>query len=170
MSNRSGVKVTVKDDDLKAMMRRIRAEADGKQLRKDLTADLKTAVGPGVAAVQGKLRGMPHHSHAVTRPPMGTYLASRVKPQIRLSGRSAGVKVRIGATPKLRGFAMAARWLNRHSWRHKVYGNEKVWVTQHSPMPGFFDDILAQGRSVYRAAVVDALNKAAARLARRGTA
>jgi hypothetical protein len=44
---------------------------------------------------------------------------------VRLSGRSTGVKVRIGQTPNLRGFKMAARRLNRKSWRHKVFGNPR---------------------------------------------
>jgi hypothetical protein len=42
----------------------LRAESDGKTLRKELMAELKTAVAPGVAAVQGKLRAIPHRSAA----------------------------------------------------------------------------------------------------------
>lgn len=145
----------------------LRAESDGKTLRKELMAELKTAVAPGVAAVQGKLRAIPHRSGAAGSPALGSYLASRVKPSVRLSGRSTGVKVRIGQTPNLRGFKMAARRLNRKSWRHPVFGDTKTWVTQQSPIPGYFDETLARDRGTYRAAVIRALEKMARKLAAR---
>lgn len=161
------VEVTVDDSGLKALMRVMRQEVDGKQLRKDLIAELRTAVGPGVSAVQGRLRAVPHRGAAKASPALGTYLASRVKPQVRLGGRAAGVRVRIAQTPNLRGFKLAARRLTRTSWRHKVFGNPEVWVTQKSPIPGYFDDTLARGRSEYRAAVVAALKDLSNRLTAR---
>lgn len=157
------LEVTVDDQAIKDLMRVVRREADGKQLRKDLIAELKSAVSPGVSAVQGKLRSVPHRSATQSKPPLGSYLASRTKVQVRLSGRSPGVKVRIGQTPNIRGFKMAARRLNRQKWRHRVYGTD-VWVDQKSPIPGFFDDTLAEGRSRYRAGVVSALESMADRL------
>lgn len=161
------VKVTVEDRDFKALMARVRAQADGKELRKDLVAELRTAVAPGVSAVQAKVRAIPHSSAVRVSPSLGTYLASRVKPQVKLSGRSTGVRVRIGQTPNLRGFKMAARRLNAKSWRHRVYGRD-VWVTQRSPIPGFFDDTLAKGRAQYRAAVIEALKRLSDKLNRGG--
>jgi hypothetical protein len=161
---RGELEVTVDDSGLKDLMKVVRQEADAKQLRKDLIAEIRTAVAPGVSAVQAKVRAIPHSSAAHPKPAMSSYLASRVKPQVRLSGRSAGVRVRIGTTPNLRGFAQAARRLNRKFWRHQVYGNKEVWVEQRSPIPGFFDDTLAAGRDSYRAAVVTALKSLADRL------
>lgn len=147
--------------------RAMRYEEDGKALRKELATDLKAAVQPGVTAVQGKLRAIPRAARGTAAsPPLGAYLAQRVKPQVRLGGRSTGVAVRIPRTPRLRGFAFAAKRLNRTHWRHRVYGSE-VWVTQESPMPGYFDDTLQQDRQKYRKAVVAALEKMARRVAQR---
>lgn len=164
---RGDLEVTVDDSGLKELMKVVRQEADGKQLRKDLIADIRTAVAPGVSAVQAKVRAIPHSTAAHPSPSLGSYLASRVRPQVRLSGRSAGVRVRIAQTPNLRGFKMAARRLNRKKWRRPVFGNTEVWVEQRSPMPGFFDDTLAAGRAQYRAAVVGAMKKLADRLTAR---
>lgn len=150
---------------IQALAKALKAEADGKALRKDLIGELKAAVEPAVSAVQGKLRSIPHNSRTKSSPALGTYLASRVRAQVRLSGRSTGVKVRLPQTPNIRGFKMAARRLNRKSWRHKVFGDPKVWVTQRSPIPGYFDDTLADGRPRYRKAVVEALERSARRVA-----
>jgi hypothetical protein len=163
MPGKAALNVKVDDQAMRELGRAIRKETDGKQLRKDLVAELRAAVAPGVSAVQGKLRAIPQRSATQAKPALGSYLAARVKPSIRLSGRTPGVNVRIGQTPNLRGFKMAARRLNRKSWRHRVYGRN-VWVTQKSPIPGFFDDTLAAGRAQYRAAVVAALKKTSDRL------
>ncbi|HET6504618.1 MAG TPA: hypothetical protein VFG87_28045 [Amycolatopsis sp.] len=159
-----GVEFTVDQQDMQRVAKAMRAEEDGKTLRKQLVGELKDAVSPGVSKVQGKLRSIPHLGPTRSSPPMGSYLASRVKPQIRLSGRSTGVAVRIAQTPALRGFKLAARRLNRSSWRRRVFGG--VWVTQTSPIPGFFDDTLAEGKEQYRAGVLRALEKMARRVAR----
>lgn len=171
MAGKVGVELSVEQQAIQQVGRALRGEADGKALRKELIGELKTAVEPGVAAVSGKLRSMPHTSAAQGRggasgPPLGTYLAARVKATVRLSGRSTGVRVRIAQTAKLRGFALAARRLNRQSWRHRVFGGD-VWVTQQSPMPEFFDQTLAAGKGTYRAAVLRALEAMARRIAGR---
>lgn len=143
----------------------LRAESNSAALRKDLIANIKVAVQPGVSAVQGKLRAIPHSSSRTPSPRMSAYLASRVKVQVRLTGGSAGVRVRIAQTPNLRGFKKAAQYLNRASWRHRVFGRD-VWVVQESPMPGYFDDTLQQRKSEYRAAVLAACRQLAWRLGR----
>lgn len=170
-----GAKVELNIDQraMKALAKAVRAEADGKTLRKELIAELKAAVAPGVSAVQGKLRSIPRTSAAAwahggkeSRQALGSYIASRTKAQVRLSGRSPGVKIRIPQTPNIRGFKMAARRLNRTHWRHKVFGRD-IWVTQQSPIPGYFDDTLADGRDEYRKGVVKALESMARRIAAR---
>lgn len=167
MAGRPAVELNVETEAFRQVAAAMRREEDGKQLRKELIANFKTAVQPGVSAVQGKLRSIPRSSSVAQSPALGSYLASRVKAQVSLTGRRAGVRIRIAQTPNLRGFKMAARRLNRQSWRHPVYGKAEVWVTQNSPMPGYFDDTLAAGRARYREAVLDALAAMARRLIRR---
>lgn len=152
---------------LQKLARAMAREANGKQLRKDLTAQLKTAVAPAVSAVAGKLQAIPHNSATQASPALGSYLASRVRVQVHLGGQRAGVAVRIGQTVRIRGFRNAARRLNRDAWRHPVFtreGRAEVWVEQHSPIPRYFDETLGRDRDRYRAAVLDALARAAVRM------
>jgi len=161
-----GAGISVEAEAMRQLGQAFRREADGKALRKDLTKQINSAVAPGVSAVQGVLRAIPHPSAAQSSPSLGTYLASRVKVQVRYAGRSTGVAVRIGETSNLRKFRLAGRYLNRQSWRHRVFGHN-VWVTQRSHIPGYFDDTLARDRDKYRDAVVDALGEMARRLMER---
>jgi len=158
------VSIRVDSDMLSILGKKMRAEADGKQLRKDLIADIRQAVAPGVSAVQDRLRSIPSAGTASSGPALGSYLAARVKPQVRLSGRSTGVAIRVGQTPNLRGFTFAAKRLNRAGWKHPVFGHD-VWVHQDSPIQGYFDDTLAADHDKYRAAVLAAVNKMARRIA-----
>lgn len=151
---------------IQTVSKAMRAEVDGKQLRKDLMVELKQAVQPGVSAVQAQLRGIPSKGAIASSPALGSYVAQRVKPQVRIAGRTTGVQVRIPKTDKLRGFTYAARRLNRTHWRHKVFGRD-VWVEQRSPIAGFFDRTLSDRRAEYRKAVVDALERMARRIAER---
>jgi hypothetical protein len=157
------VEMRVDVDRLRALSKHLRAESNSKALRKDLVTDIRAAVAPGVSKVQGKLRAVPHETAAHPSPSIGTYLASRTRPVVKLTGWSAGVRVRIPQTPQLRGFKLAARRFNRTHWRHKVFGRD-VWVEQQSPIPGYFDDTLFADREKYRAAVYAALRKHARRL------
>lgn len=166
MATKPKFELSVDQQALQAVAKAIKAETDGKQLRKDLIAEIKSAVEPATQAVQGKLRSIPSRTSANPSPAMGSYLASRVKPSVRLAGRSTGIRVRIQKTPRLRGFAFAARRLNRKSWRHRVFGRD-VWVEQTSPIPGFFDETLGADKAKYRKAVIDALEKMAQRIAER---
>lgn len=159
----SEIRVAVDATDLAALGKLIRAEKDGKILRAELVAGLKAATAPGVSAVREKLRAIPHTTAVYQSPPLGSYLASRTRTQVRLSGRRVGVYIRIPKTPKLRGFAMAARRLDRDAWRHPVFGRD-IWVDQESPIPGFFTDTLAEEKPRYREAVLAAMNSMARRL------
>jgi len=165
MPERAALGIRIDASDLTKVARVLRQQGDGKQLRKDLVADLKTAVDPGVQAVRGKLLAMPA-AVAPGSPPMGSYVASKVRSQVRLSGQRAGVAVRIPQTPQLRGFTFAARRLNATHWRHPVFRTGR-WVTQRSPITGYFDETLAAGKPRYQAAVMEVLRKLAERLAAR---
>ena len=137
----------------------MRAEFRGAQLRKDLIADLRLAVAPGVSAVKEKLRAWPHDGVSVADPALTPYLANRVRTQVRLTGEKTGIRIRIPKTPSIRGFNRAASSLNSaRGWRHPVFGKDR-WVQQISPLPGYFDDTLNEGKPLYRAAVLRALAK-----------
>lgn len=155
---------SVEAEAMRQLGQAFRRVADGKVLRKELTKNIRDAVAPGVEAVKSVLLAIPHNSIASPSPRLSTYLAARVKVDVKYSGQSTGVRVRIGQTPQLRNFRLAAKYLNKSSWRHPVFGNKNVWVTQQSHTPGYFDDTLAENRDKYRDAVVDAIGAMARRL------
>jgi hypothetical protein len=158
------LELTVDQSNLVRVSKLMRAEYNGKRLKLDLIAEFKTIVGPGIAAVQGKLRAIPHETARETSPALGTYLADRVKLSVRLGGASAGVKIRIAQTPNLRGFKLAGRRLNRVSWRHRIFGSD-VWVEQTSPIPNYFDETLMSYKAEYTDAVLAACRRMAFRIA-----
>jgi hypothetical protein len=167
MPDKPKLSLTVDQQALQAVRKAILAEADGKQLRKDLRTELKDAVSPGVSDVKGKLRSLANSGTSKTQgQPLGSMLANKTKAGVRLSGRLTGVSVRIPRTPGVRGFTFAARWLNRGKWKHPVFGH-KTEVEQTSPIKGYFDETLAAGKDKYRRAVLEALEKMARRIAAR---
>lgn len=160
------IELTVDQSKLVRLGKLMRAEANSAQLKKDLIANFKIAAEPGMAQVRGKLQAIPNQG-VPSKPALGSYLASRVKLKVRLTGRSAGVAIRIPTTPNIRGFKNAAKRLNRQSWRHMVYGNKENWVTQQSPIPDYFDKTLQGYKEEYAAAVIAACRRLALRLGER---
>lgn len=158
------IELAVDQTKLVKLSKLMRAEYNSKRLKLDLIAEFKEIVGPGISAVQSKLRAMPHETARETSPALGSYLAERVKLSVRLAGASAGVKIRIAQTPNLRGFKLAGRRLNRVSWRHRVFGSD-YWVEQTSPIPNYFDETLMSYKAEYNEAVLAACRRMAFRIA-----
>lgn len=152
-----------------ASFRRVAAalddEADGREWRRELAAELHTALAPGVdaarAAVLAMPGGLPHAGE-----PLRQAVAAAVTSEIRLSGASAGARIRARKRGMPRGFTNAPKRLNaRRGWRHPVFSPD-VWVTQRGE-PGWFDDTLRPLRPAMRAAAERALQSRAQRIARR---
>jgi hypothetical protein len=155
--------------DLEQLARALKAEEDGKQLRKDLARNLRDAVKPAVQDAKATMRSMPSRGHA--GPSLRADVARRTGVQVRLGGRTVGVKVRTTGT-KVRGFTNAPRLLNsRKGWRHPNIGagrrGQPDWVAQRSARPGWFDDPMKRGEPRYRKAATDAVEAMARRIARR---
>lgn len=159
------LELTVDQTQLIKLAKIMKAESNSLQMKRDLIASFRAIAEPAINEVKGKLQGIQSHGIA-SNPPLGSYLASRVKLSTRLSGQRAGVYIKIGFTPSLRGFKLAARRLNHESWRRRVYGRN-VWVTQMSPIPGFFDETLSKYKGEYTAAVLVACRRQARRLGER---
>lgn len=157
------IELSVDQRRLTALGTLLKGEANKQLLLKGLRAAISKAAAPGVSQVQAKLRAMPSRGDA--KPAIGSYLATRVKVSTRLSGRSTGVRIRIGQTSNLRGFKFAARRFNHSHWRHKVFGRGEV--VQISPIPEYFDATLFAQRSHYHTAVLAAVETYAASIGKR---
>ncbi|MFJ8081963.1 hypothetical protein ACIQ6Y_15265 [Streptomyces sp. NPDC096205] len=151
---------------LAALTRAIRAEEDGKQLRKELARDMREALKPG--ATQAKQQIMSMASAGLpTAPALRTSVARKIRPEVKLGGRWSGARVKAFKLKNVRGFANAPKRLNRAGgWRHPVYGNREVWAVQHGKVDWF--DRAFQGREgQYKAAVEAAMENMARRIAAR---
>lgn len=127
------VELSVDQEELRALGRRFKDEADGKQLKKDLAANLKAVAEPAAVAVRSamaSLSGVPSAAVAA--------VSSAVKVSVRLSGYSTGASVYVNksAAP---GFVNAARSFNAPNWRHPLWGRD-AFVPQSSSNPGFWDE------------------------------
>jgi len=134
-TSRLGLELTPQN--LRAIARALRAEEDGKELRKELTRNMREALKPGAAQAKSAIMSMssvtPHDG-----PALKTAIARKIRPEVRISGKFPGAKIKAFKTKTLRGFPNAPKRTNRASgWRHPVYGNREVWVQQHGKTKWF---------------------------------
>ena len=134
-TSRLGLELTPQN--LRAIARALRAEEDGKELRKELTRNMREALKPGAAQAKSAIMSMssitPHDG-----PALKTAIARKIRPEVRITGRFPGAKIKAFKTKNLRGFPNAPKRTNRSSgWRHPVYGNREVWVQQHGKTKWF---------------------------------
>lgn len=141
---------------LRAISNALKAEEDGKELRKELTRNMREALKPGAVQAKSNIMSMasatPHGG-----PALKSSIARRIRPEVRISGKFPGAKIKAFKTPNLRGFANAAKRTNRASgWRHPVYGNREVWIQQTGKVK-WFDHAFEGRRNQYEHAVKSAL-------------
>lgn len=146
----------------------LRAEEDGKALRKELTRNMREALKPGAVQAKSNIMSMgsatPHGG-----PALKSSIARKIRPEVRISGRFPGAKIKAFKTPNVRGFANAAKRTNRASgWRHPLFGNREVWVQQTGKVK-WFDHAFEGRRNSYEHAVKSALADMVNRIASRST-
>ena len=158
-----GVVLTIDQQAMQAVFRALKAETDGKDLRRDLTRELKAVLVPAQQQAKAAIQAMP--SSDVKYGDMRSSIAQHIKISVRTSGRNTGVAVYANKGGYPRNFSDAAAQFNRAGWRHPVFGNSQVWVTQVGK-PRYFDNIMGQ-KPEYIDAVVSCLNAMAERIAAR---
>lgn len=160
--------VLVDSGDLKAISRALRHHADGKQLRKELMAELKQAAAPLVPKVQQAWRTAPSmQGPGRGQPDLRILLAKATWTQARLTGKEAGVRVRTDGRRMpsgMKALGNLAEGLGHRvdrrpgRWRHPVYGDRDVWVSQR-PFPRFYDAIGEGNELAARRACNEAVDK-----------
>lgn len=160
------IELTVDQQAVKAVGDAMKAEDDGKALRRDLLREIREAGKPLVPDLQAAVRAVPDVSPASAVPPLREAVASQITVGARLSGRSTGLKVTVGTKKDPRGFRFAGRRLNRpRGWSHPVFGNREVWAHQSGQQ--WFEPTILRRRDEVRAAVLSAVEAMAARIADR---
>lgn len=131
-------------DELRALSRALRRQANGRELQKQLRAELREAAKPLVPAVRSAIRSMPSkdESRRRGRPSLRRQMARSVTVQVKTGGRNAGVSVFMSPKKMPDGkkslpsyFELRPGYLRL---RHPVFGNAEVWVTQRVPVQGYF--------------------------------
>lgn len=161
------VELEVRADDFRRLARAMRQEADGKRLRKDMIRNLRVAVAPAVNEVRSAVRALPSDGGPRDGAALRQTVAQKVRPEVRLTGRSPGVSIKAKKRGMPRGFVNAPKRLNSATgWRHPVW-KTGAWVRQVVNRPGWFDQTLKRRRERYRVAVSAAVEQMARRIAAR---
>lgn len=127
------------------LSRNLRAEAE----------PAKQAVRRGVLATRGGSTGTG----------LRRRIAGRVQTRVRTTGAYTGVQVRIDARGMPSGQrALPARLDGEGRWRHPVYGNTRVWVSQRSDP--YFDKALRPLMPKWQQAAQRAMQETAAAITR----
>src|SRR4051794_31516923 len=160
------IDVTVTSEGMDALGRALRAEEDGKQLRKELAKNLRQALKPAATEAKSGIMAMGSSGHHAG-PALRSAIAAKIRPEVKLGGRWSGARVKAKKTPGIRGFTNAPKRTQRRTggWRALTYGREP-WRTQHGK-PQWFDRALEGREGTYRRAVHEAMEAMAARIASR---
>jgi hypothetical protein len=162
-------------EDLEDIGTALRYEQDGTKIRRQIAAELRQAVEPAIDDAKSRILAMHSTGLAHKGEPLRAAIASKIVAQARLSGRASGVRVRVKATPDLRGFKTAPRRTNRaRGWRHPVppprlpKGVEgplkpPQWVHQTGAI-GWFDNAMHANPDQYVAAVRKVIEDTAQRI------
>lgn len=151
-------------DGLQALGKAMRAEEDGKALRRDLARQLKQIISPIVSEARGAATGMPSAGLEHDGEPLRSAIARRIVGEVRFSGKATGIRVRAKRKGMPRGFEHAPKRTNaRGGWRRPVYGNKEVWVTQIG-VPGWFDDVMKDQRPEAQRQCMQAMEDTARRI------
>lgn len=154
--------VEVDQKQLRRVYAALRAEEDGKELSRDLVRELRDVAEPAAEAARAAILSMGSHSEAL--PGLRGTVAHHTRVKVRLTGKRPGVMVRVDKNGMPRGFRNAPKRLNSaRGWRHQVFGNPDVWVSQRGK-PGWFDDTMKKFTAEAREAAGHALDKVAKRI------
>jgi hypothetical protein len=159
------VDVSVTHEGLDALVRAIRAEADGKELRKELAQGLRDALKPAIADARAGIMGMASAGMGTASPGLRTSIARRIRNEVKLGGRWSGARVKARKTPNIRGFANAAKRTQQDTWRTRIYKSD-VWREQRGQL-NWFDDAMHDKGHLYAEAIRDAMESMARRIASR---
>lgn len=166
MASTASLHLELTATNLRNVSNALKAEEDGKELRKELAKSMREALKPGAAQAKSSIMSMasttPHAG-----PALKTSIARKIRPEVRLTGRFPGAKIKAFKTKNLRGFPNAPKRTNRASgWRHPVYGNREVWIHQTGKVK-WFDHAFEGRRNEYKRAVQFALAEMVNRIASR---
>lgn len=172
------VRAEVTSPDLVDLAVAIKYEEDGAVMRREFVRNLRAAVDPAAKEAKASIMSMPSGGLRQDGGSLRAAVAKQVKTQVSLTTRKAAVKVKIKKNKYPRGFNNAPKALQlAGGWRHPVV-QKPLGKGVHGPLPaprwvkqvgkpGWFDEPLRSHRARYRAAVEEAMQHTADRIARK---
>lgn len=159
------VEFEITTEGVNALLGALRAEEDGKALRKELAANLRKALKPAAEKAKGGIMAMGSSGPSMS-PALRPAIAKRIKPEVKLGGKWTGARVKARKTPNIRQFANAPkRTQSSKGWRTDTFGRDQ-WRTQHGRTE-WFDRAMRGDEAKYKAECMKALEAMAARIAAR---
>lgn len=149
---------------LRDLARAMRAEEDGKAMRRALTKRLRTAAGPVRQDVRAAIRSAPSRGHSNGRS-LRSAIAQKVQVVAKTGGPAVGVRIVARETTSVRGFTHAPRRFNSAAgWHHETFGHEPE--VHQSGKPGWFDNTIWGKKAMFQSAVENVIDETARRVAR----
>lgn len=146
------------------MARALRAEEDGREIKRDIVRQLRKAAQPVRQEVRAAIRSASTHGHPGRS--IRSAIAQKTQVVAKLTGKAVGVRIVAKETSSIRGFAHAPRRFNSAAgWHHPTFGEEPEQFQVGKP--GWFDDTIADRKREFRSAMEDVIKEAAKRVARR---
>jgi hypothetical protein len=127
------MRTTIRDaGDLKAVNRQLRQQADGRELRKELSGALRQVLMPIRDEVKAAYRAAPSTQGKARRKggSLRGQLARATRVEVRTTGRMAGARIRVDGRKMPAGQrSLPAYWEGyKRPWRWPVYGNRQAWA------------------------------------------
>jgi vacuolar-type H+-ATPase subunit F/Vma7 len=159
------VSVEVRQDELRDLIRALRAEDDGKVLRKEMAKALRDTLRPHAERAKNAALSIPSGG-AATSPKLRPAIARSIQPRVNMTMKGAGASIRARRTPRIRNFSNAPKRTNsRKGWRTQSWGNDK-WRVQMGKVD-WFDNAMRGVEPEARAQVKQIVDEMAHRIASR---
>lgn len=134
-------------------LRRISAQLrrmDNKELTKRFRKELRAVAKPLVPIVRQSIRSIPS-KRGYTPDGLRAQMAKAVRVEVRTTGKDANVSIRVdGRKMPAHMKSLPSMAEGKKRWRHPVFGNREVWVTQAS-RPYFYKVVKPVGAASRRA-------------------
>jgi hypothetical protein len=160
-----GFEVSTSSNDLENLVRALRQEEDGRELRKELSKNLRDALKPAADSAKNAIMSMESSGSSNSTPALRTQIAKKIRPEVRLTGRSTGARVKARKIPNIRGFANAPKRTQQETWRTQTFGNNE-WREQRGKL-NWFDNAMHEKPEEYKRACIDAMEDMARRIINR---
>ena len=129
--------------ELRTISRELKHVGNGREIKKRMTRELRAVAAPFVPAVRAAVLSAPVKGEGSTG--LRARLARATRLQVRTVGRQAGVRILVDPKRMPDGEkALPEEFEGTKRWRHPVYGNRDVWITQ-DPKPFFFRTVRPLG-------------------------